>query len=317
MPTVSIVIPTFNEEGNLPLLYQRLHASTAQIERVTMEFLFVDDASRDRTPDILRAFTLADPRVRGVRFARNFGSHTACLAGLAHACGDAMIIMSADLQDPPELIPSLIERWQEGYEIVWGVRESRQDPLRNKLQAKLFYWLFRKIAIRDFPASDVVLISKRVAQLLVDAQEKNTSLFGLIGWIGLPYATIPYARAQRHSGRSKWTVSKTIKHAIDAFVSFSFFPIRLMAYAGGIFLASAVVLLTTLFFLAVTGRLVVEGWWWVLSGLFVMGGFLSLMMGILGEYVWRALEQTRQRPMFILDEGTLSNAPADFPPVVE
>lgn len=306
MALVSIVIPAYNEEENLSLLYERLAAVGAQLQDVDLEFVIVDDASKDRTPEILKDLALRDARVRPQRFARNFGSHVACLAGLTCAAGDAMMIMSADLQDPPELIPQLVAKWRQGYEIVWAVRESREDPYRNILQARLFYWVFRRIAIRDFPeqGADVVLLSRRAAQAIVQAREKNTSLFGLIGWLGLKQTRVPYARQARHAGVSKWTFGKVVKHALDAFVSFSYFPIRAISYMGLLSLGAGGIMLATLLVLAFTGSATVTGWLWILCGLLVTGGIQGIMMGILGEYVWRTLEQVRQRPMFIMDQQT-------------
>ena len=304
MTRVSIVIPAYNEEGNLELLYARLCEVSAQLDDVELEFLFVDDASTDRTPDLLQTFANNDSRVRLIRFARNFGSHIAYLAGITHAKGDAMIIMSADLQDPPELIPSLIDRWREGYEIVWAVRESREDPLRNVLQARLFYWLFRKIAISDFPeqGSDVVLISSKVAKYIVKSREKNTSFFGLIAWMGLRQSQIPYTRSERHSGETKWTFSKTIKHAVDAFISFSYTPIRWASYLGMGFILMGAMLLGILLGLMLIYEQSISGWLWILGAVCIIGGIQTIVIGILGEYVWRILDQSRHRPMYILEK---------------
>lgn len=304
MPLVSIVIPAYNEEGNLVLLHDRLRKVASQLVDCELEFMFVDDASTDRTPEILRSLGRIDPRVRTIRFARNFGSHIACMAGLTHAVGDAMIILSADLQDPPELIPSLIDQWRARHDIVWAVRQSRDDPQRNVLQARLFYWLFRKIAIPDFPAqgADFVLLSRRVADYIIKANEKNTSLFGLIGWLGFRSTQIPYDREARHKGVSKWTLSKTVKHAVDAFTAFSFFPIRCISYAGLGFIALGVLCFATGLAQRFIWDQAVSPWWWVLSAVFFIGGVQGVMIGIVGEYVWRALDQVRNRPLFILDE---------------
>ena len=306
MPLVSIVLPTYNEEDNIPLLYERLCIVASSLKDIDLEFIFVDDASIDKTPEILKSLAREDPRVRPIRFSKNFNFHSGHLAGITYARGDAMMIMSADLQDPPEIIPDMIDRWQAQYEIVWAVRGARDDPYRNIIQARLFYWLLRKIALPNFPAkgSDVVLFSRKVAEYLIKAQEKHSTIYGQISWLGFRQTQIEYVRAPRHGGRTGGSFDKSFKHAVDAYTSFSYFPIRVISYSGLFFIGMGMACLA-LFIIRwlILDHNVSQGWW-ILNAMVIISGIHFLMLGIVGEYVWRALEQIRNRPLYIIDEDT-------------
>jgi dolichol-phosphate mannosyltransferase len=308
VPTVSIVLPTYNEEDNIPLLYERLCKVANSLKDIDLEFIFVDDASIDKTPEILKSLARKDPRVRTIRFSKNFNFHSGHLAGITCARGDAMMIMSADLQDPPEIIPDMIDRWQEQYEIVWAVRKMRNDPYRNILQARLFYWLLRKIALPRFPAqgADVVLFSRKVAEYLIKAQEKHSTIYGQISWMGFRQTEIEYVRAPRHGGSTGWSFDRSFKHAVDAFTSFSYFPIRFISYSGLLFIGAGMACLAFLIIQRLILNQNVSQWWWILDAMMIFSGIQCLMVGIVGEYVWRALEQIRKRPLYIIDEDAPS-----------
>lgn len=301
---ISVIIPVHNEQENIPALCVRLTAVTKEASSCDFEFIFVDDCSQDRSFDILKELSARDRRVKLLKFSKNFGSHIACVAGLSHASGDAAVVMSADMQEPPELIPQLVNKWKEHYGIVWAVREERAESYLKVLFAKVYYRLMKNIALREFPlqGSDMFLIDRKVIDVVTASKEKNTSLFGLICWSGFKQVSIPYKREMRKAGKSKWTISKQIKLAVDSFVSFSYLPIRLSSCLG--FLISCAGFLYALFIIVryffYKGE--VAGWSSLMVALLIVSGIQLLILGILGEYLWRSLEESRKRPLFIIEE---------------
>ncbi len=301
MSLISIIIPTYNEEDNLPVLYERLK-NVAEKSEHDFEFIFIDDGSTDSSFTILKDLTAKDPRVKIIRFSRNFGSHSACLAGLTYSKGDACAFISADLQDPPELIHQLIDEWKEGYEVVIGVREWEEKSLR--FFPKIYYKLVKRFALKDMPESgtDVFLIDRKVIDAVTSMQEKNTSIFGLILWSGFRQRVITYKKVVRRYGVSKWTTGRKIKLFIDTFVAFSYLPIRVVSVVGFIFaflgfLYAIAVILNRIIF-----KQAIEGWSSLMVVLLVTSGTQLLMLGIIGEYVWRAVDASRKRPPFIVSE---------------
>lgn len=298
MAIVSVIVPVLNEEENIEALYQKLDDLGKNSPDV-FEFIFVDDGSRDNTISLLRKHAAQDNRVRILRFSRNFGSHAACLAGLTNALGDARIFISADMQEPPDLIDGFIEQWRKGYDVVMGVREG---PVNHF--SKLYYFLVRKFALKNMPSggTDAFLIDRKVAEIIAQIKEKDTSVFGLILWSGFRQAFVPYTRRERRRGVSKWTLDKKIKLFIDTFVSFSYFPIRFISCLGLMvaltgFVYAAAVTFNRLFF-----STAVEGWTSLMVVLLLVSGVQMIMLGVLGEYLWRNFDETRQRPPFIIEE---------------
>ena len=303
MARISIVIPLLNEQDNIHSLYERLCRVAERMYPHELEMVFVDDGSTDASPGMLKQLVEQDHRMKLIRLSRNFGSFAAIAAGYRYSTGDAAMNLSADLQDPPELIVRLTEKWLEGNEIVWAVRESRQDPLFTKLFAALYYRLMRQFALPQMPPGgmDVCLVDRRVIESL-DLQERNTSLFGLIMWSGFTQAFLNYHREGRKSGKSKWTLSKKVKLFVDSFVAFSFLPIRLISYVGlvisgiGFFYAIFVILARWLF------SHPMQGWTSLMVVILVLSGFQLLMLGIVSEYLWRTFEAARNRPLYIVRE---------------
>jgi dolichol-phosphate mannosyltransferase len=299
MALVPIIIPIFNEEDNLPILYQRLNKITENSKH-NFEFIFVDDCSSDSSFPILKELSSKDSRVKIIQFSRNFGSHAGCLAGLINSKGDACAFISADMQDPPELIQRLIEQWENGHEIVMGVREGEENPI--SFFSRLYYLLVRRFALKNMPekGTDVFLIDRKVVDTITDMKEKNTSIFGLLLWSGFSQAFVPYKREHRQKGSSKWTFGKKMKLFVDTFVSFSYFPIRLISSIGIIvaltgFAYAIVIIFNRVFFLKA-----VEGWASLMVVLLLVSGIQLLMLGILGEYLWRSFDESRKRPPFII-----------------
>jgi polyisoprenyl-phosphate glycosyltransferase len=301
MALISIIIPVYNEEDNLTFLYERLTHETERSEEA-FEFIFVDDGSSDNSYQILEELSKKDMRIRVIRFSRNFGSHAACVAGLEQSKGDACTFLAADLQDPPELIHTMIEEWRKGYEVVIGVREWQDKTPR--LFPRIYYKMVKRFALKDMPegGTDVFLIDRKVMNTVISIKEKNTSIFGLILWSGFNQTLLKYRKGSRQRGVSKWTIGKKIKLFIDTFVSFSYFPLRIISVIGILlaifgFLYASFIVFSRLFF-----SVPVEGWASLMVVLLVVSGVQLVMLGILGEYLWRNFDETRKRPIFIIDK---------------
>lgn len=301
MALISIIIPTYNEEENLPILYQRLLEFTKNSEN-DFEFIFVDDGSSDGSFPILKELSKKAPRIRIIKFSRNFGSHAACLAGLMNSNGDACTFISADLQDPPELIHQLINEWNKGYEVVIGVREWEEKSAR--LFQEIYYKLVRRFALKNMPqmGTDVFLIDRKVVDVIKDMKEKNTSIFGLILWSGFNQTLITYKKGLRQKGVSKWTFGKKLKLFIDTLVSFSYFPIRVISLIGILFALAGFIYSSFIIFNRLFWGVPVEGWSSLMVVLLVVSGTQLVMLGIIGEYLWRNFDESRKRPIFIVDK---------------
>lgn len=302
MPQLTVIIPAYNEATNLAPLHERLVKATAGIPGYEFEFLFVDDGSTDETPAVLDQLRMLDGRVKAVRFSRNFGSHAACLAGLMNARGDLAVILAADLQDPPELIPKMLEQIEEGFDVVVAVRNQREDPWVTVALANLYNRLMRRFAIPTWPTrgADVVMMRRAVRDVVTSWRQKNTSIFAQVLWSGFRQATLVYTKQQRHAGRSKWTLAKKLKLLVDSFVSFSFSPIRLIAYSGMVlslvgFAYAVFIVLNKLFF-----SHPIEGWSSLMIVLLLVSGFQLLMLGVIGEYLWRVVDEAHGTPPFII-----------------
>ncbi len=303
-PLIAIVVPVHNEKDNL----ERFHAEVTAVMRALgdydWEFVFVDDGSRDGSFDVLRRLREKDDRVTALRFPRNFGSHVAIAAGIDYSKGDAAVIMAADLQDPPALITEFVAKWRDGFDVVWGARSGRDDGKLRAWAMNRFYSLVRRIAIPNYPkggTGSFCLITQPVMDAFRQMNERNRLTFGLIAWAGFRETQVPYYRPRRLVGASSWTVAKMLKAAVDTFVSFSFLPIRAISYFGLLvsllsFLFGFYVLINKLFF-----GTRVEGWTSVMLTVLLLGGVQLVMIGVLGEYLWRALDEARARPLYIIE----------------
>jgi polyisoprenyl-phosphate glycosyltransferase len=301
---LSLLIPVLNEEENVIPLIAAVDAAFVNEQDCELEFVFVDDGSRDATFQILSGLACKDSRVKVIRLARNFGSHPALLAAFTYCTGDAAAYLAADLQDPPSVLCEMLKKWREGSPVVWGQRIKRDEPLSQKLFANLYYRLMRRYALPEFPAGglDVCLIDRRVIDSVVSMREKNTSIFGLILWSGFPQAFVSYERAQRERGMSRWTLSKKIKLVVDSFVAFSFMPIRLVTYLGLVFsfLGFSYGVFTVV--RALLGYTAVEGWASLITVVVFLSGVQLLMLGVVAEYLWRTFDESRGRPPFVVNE---------------
>jgi dolichol-phosphate mannosyltransferase len=301
----SVVVAAFNEEGNIPQLYARVTALDWTALGFEPELVFVDDHSADRTPEILGGLAARDPRVKFLRFSKNFGSHKAFTAGLEHCSGEAAVIMAADLQDPPEAIPELIAKWRAGARIVWAVRDARVgESIAARMFSRLYYHLMRRFAEVQPPqkGADFLLLDRMVIDELRGAPEKHTSLLSLIQWMGFDQDQMTYTKAERLSGRSNWTLGKKMKLAVDSFVSFSYAPIRLASICGLVFAISGFIYAAVIAIRAITLGSPVQGWSSMMCVLLIVSGVQLTMLGILGEYLWRTFDETRGRPRYIVEK---------------
>lgn len=305
MKKCSIIVPVYFNEQNLPETIPELLKLNDKIKDYELELIFVDDGSKDRSFEILLEYKKKYPNIiKVVKLTRNFGSHAAIQAGMKVSTGDCVGKISADLQDPPELFIDMIKHWEKGIKAVFAIRKDRKDPFFSKIIANTTYSLVRRHAMPDYPKHgfDFFLVDKKIVEEFNKIQEKNTNIYGLIFWLGFEYITIPYVRRKRKKGSSKWTFNKKIKLFIDTFVGFSYFPIRILSLLGIIVALGSFVYGTYVFYNGYVGNIVVEGWTATMVVLLFTSGIQMIMIGVVGEYLWRTLDQVRKRPSYVIDE---------------
>lgn len=300
---LSVVVPVFNEEENIPELYRRLVAALEACVH-SFEVLFVDDGSRDNSWALVRRLAEADGRVRGLRFSRNFGHQMAFAAGLDHARGAAVVIMDADLQDPPEVVPELVDRWRQGHEVVYAVRRARHGESAFKLvTAKFFYRLLKRITPVDIPldTGDFRLMDRRAVEAFRRLGERHRFTRGLVAWLGFRQTGVLYDRAARHAGDTKYPLRKMVRFAVDAITSFSHVPLQLATWMG-----FGVSLLAFAYILVVVALKVIgiswPGYTSLMAAILFLGGVQLVMIGLLGEYLGRVYDEVKRRPLYLLQE---------------
>jgi polyisoprenyl-phosphate glycosyltransferase len=303
-PTLSLVLPVYNEEEVLPILHDRIQAFLSEIG-VETEVIFVNDGSTDRSLILLRELVEKDPRYKAVSFSRNFGHGNAITAGVDYARGHAVAIMDADLQDPPEVIVQMLERWREGYDVVYGQRLKREGETAFKLfTAKWFYRLLRALVPINVPldTGDFRLMSRKVVVALRALRETHRFVRGIVAWIGFRQTAVFYDRPSRVAGETKYPLSKMLRLALDAITSFSVLPLRFATYLG--VLISIASVLTALW--AMVEHFVlhntVPGWTATVVLISLLSSVQLLMIGILGEYIGRIYEQVKARPLYLVAE---------------
>jgi polyisoprenyl-phosphate glycosyltransferase len=316
-PTLSLIIPVYNEEEGMPALVERLNVLLQKIG-VPTEVIFVDDHSGDGSPELLKQACITRPELRYVRLARNRGSHIAILAGLAHAHGECAVFLAADLQDPPELIPRMMEQWRMGFRVVWAVREKREgiSPI-DRFMSNSFYRLLNRLADVELPpsGSDFALLDRKVIDALLLSAGSNPSLGGEIATLGFSHAEVMYTKQRRRYGRSKWSLERKLKAFADAFVSFSYAPLRAMSYLGMLCSLLGFLYAATIIILRLISRIGLTGWSSLMVVVLLLSGVQMVMLGILGEYLWRTLDAARRRPNYFIEElsGFESGACVDAP----
>lgn len=301
-PLVSIVAPVFNEAQGLEAFIKRL---TDALSHHRFELLFVDDGSQDTSWEVIQGMTRRDSRIRSLRFSRNFGHQAAISAGLEHARGDVVVIIDSDLQDPPEVIGPMIEKWQEGYDVVYGIRSDRQgEGLFKKMTATIFYRLFRRLSHIEAPleAGDFRLLSRAVVDVLIGMPERVRFMRGLVSWVGFRQTGVSYSREKRFVGESKYPLWRMLRFALDGFTSFSSTPLQMAIYLGlAVTLIAFLLALYSLYIRLFTDT-AVKGWTSILIAITFLGGIQLVMIGVIGEYIGRIYQEVKHRPLYLIRE---------------
>ncbi|MGG3284297.1 glycosyltransferase family 2 protein [Paenibacillus solani] len=303
----SIIVPIYYNEENIPHTIPRLTRLQEILPEYELEFVFVDDGSKDKSLQLLLEARLTDSRIKVIKLSKNFGSMAAVQAGLEYASGNCVGIISADLQDPPELFVEMINKWEQGNKVVMACRSDREESFSQKLFSNSYYFLMDRFALKGYPRGgfDFVLVDKQVVSELNRIKEKNTNIMSLIFWLGYSQNTVGYVRQKREHGKSKWTLSKKVKLFVDSFVSFSYSPIRFMSMIGmftavASFLYGIFVIINSTF-----GYIPLQGWTTIIALITFLLGLIMVMLGIIGEYLWRILDESRKRPPYVIDEVVL------------
>jgi dolichol-phosphate mannosyltransferase len=301
---ISLVVPVCNESEVLGAFHERATAALTALEGFSHEIVFIDDGSLDGSYRQLADLAARDPRVRVLKFSRNFGHQIAITAGIDHATGDCVVVIDADLQDPPELIESMVEKWREGFDVVYGIRTEREGERPMKLiTASAFYRLLGIVSDIQIPASvgDFRLLSRRAVDQLRNLREKDRFMRGLVSWIGFRQTGVPYSRDKRHAGKTKYPYQKMVRFAFDGIFSFSTAPLRIATWVGYGASLLAFLYLVSVFIQKALGY-TVEGWATIMVALLFLGGVQLICIGILGEYLGRIFNEVKPRPMYVLEE---------------
>jgi dolichol-phosphate mannosyltransferase len=311
---LSVVIPVFNEEATLDALFKTIRDRLAALG-VTYEVVLVNDGSRDRTGEMLGEMTVRDPRFRSVHFSRNFGHQAAVTAGLHFARGSAVVVMDADLQDPPALLASMVDKWREGYHVVYAQRVKRhaEGPLKRGI-AFMYYRLLQRLTDVDIPADtgDFCLMDRRVVDLLNRMPERNRYLRGLRAWLGFRQTAVQFERPPRYAGEPKYTFWKSLALGVNGVVGFSKVPLRFATYLGILFSAISLVLTAWALYQRFVGADTVRGWASTLVVILLLGGVQLLMIGVVGEYLSRIYDEVKQRPMYVIGDLRGFEDPTDY-----
>jgi dolichol-phosphate mannosyltransferase len=304
-PTFTVIAPIYNELENIPELYPRIRDVMDQTGE-PWELILVDDGSSDGSTEVIRKLAENDSRVRPVIFARNFGHQIAVTAGVDYSRGEAVVIIDADLQDPPEVILDLIAKWREGFEVVYAVREEREgETWFKKTTAALFYRLIHAITNVNIPldTGDFRLMDQKVVAVMKQMREKHRFLRGMSAWVGFKQVGVNYKRKPRHAGTSKYPLKKMIQFALNAITSFSYFPLQLATYIGFIAAGLSVVAIPIIIILRLTTGTALLGQATTLVMVLFLGGVQLISLGIIGEYIGRIYDESKNRPLYIVAEA--------------
>jgi polyisoprenyl-phosphate glycosyltransferase len=310
-PTLSLVLPIYNEEPVIPELHRRLDEFLAEVG-VTWEVVFVNDGSKDRSFEMLSEICKQEPRFKLVSFARNFGHQLAITAGVEYARGEAVVVMDADLQDPPEVVARMIDKWREGYDVVYAVREKRlNEGIFKRLTAAIFYRTLRAMVGVDIPldTGDFRLMSRRVVIALRSLQETNRFVRGMVAWIGFKQTAVQYVRPGRFAGETHYPLKKMIKFALDGIISFSLVPLKIATWLGMLAGFVSVLVAAWSVYEHFFSKATVSGWPTIMVAVSLAASAQLLMTGILGEYVGRIYDEVKRRPLYLV--GDTVNAVKD------
>jgi dolichol-phosphate mannosyltransferase len=300
-PTISVVIPVYEEQENLPVLYDRLTDVLGKFEP-NYEIIFVDDGSHDKSTAIIQEIAQQDAHITMIELSRNFGHQIAISAGLDYARGEAVIIMDADLQDPPEVLPQFIQKWRNGYDVVYAIRKKRKENWIKRTSYVIFYRLLQRIASIEIPldAGDFCIMDRRVVDILTNMPERNRFVRGIRSWVGLKQVGLAYDREARNAGKPKFTFSRLLYLALDGLVSFSFLPLRIITVIG--FIVSFMSIFLAIFYTIqrITVGLNPPGFATLVVAILFLSGMQLMTIGLIGEYVGRIFEEVKQRPLYVV-----------------
>lgn len=301
---ISIVIPVYYNEENINPLYEDIKEKLYSHNEYEWEIVMVNDGSKDKSYEVMRQISEKDCQVKIYSLSRNFGSHAAILCGISKCTGDCAVIKAADLQEPTEMVLQMVESWKKGNNVVLAVREGRNESFGQRLFANLYYWIVRKAALPNMPKGgfDVYLLDRKVINVLEQLDEKNSALTGQILWSGFQTDIVYYTRLAREIGKSRWTLKKKIRLVMDTLFSFSTLPISLVLSIGTTSFVGALIWAVVVLICKLLGTINVSGW----TTLFIFNlfsfGIIMLTLGILGEYLWRTFDASRNRPPYIIED---------------
>ncbi len=304
MKKISVIIPVYNNEGSLGILYEKLVSTIKSYnESFLYELIFINDGSHDNSLDILKTIQLKDSGVQVINFSRNFGQMAGILAGWKYATGDAVINISADLQDPPELIAKMLEEWENNNEIVINYREARSDSTSSAITSRIAYKLFR-YSLPTLPPGgfDFALLDRKAMDAINSLTEKNRFYQGDILWVGFTIKYLPYLRAERVHGKSGYNFVKRFGNFMTAFLNVSYFPIRLMSLIGFVTAFSGFIYSFSILHAYFIAKTPFNGWAPLMMLFLIIGGFLMIMLGVIGEYIWRIYDEVKHKPNYIIKD---------------
>ena len=302
---LSVVVPCYNEQDVLRATHERLTSVLAGMSTLDYELIFVNDGSHDETQSILIQLQLLNPHVRVLLLSRNFGHQVAVTAGLEEAAGDAVVIIDADLQDPPEVIPQMVQLWRDGNDVVYGMRSDRKGESTFKLwTAKVFYRLINRLSETKMPfdAGDFRLLDRRVVEVINAMPERARFLRGMVSWAGFRQVSLPYERAARHAGDSKYPLRKMVHFAMDGIISFSLVPLKLAIWTGFLAIWIAVAGIIVAIIDRLMDKHLTRGWASLFVAVLFMGGVQLVSLGIIGEYLGRIYTEVKRRPLYVVQE---------------
>ena len=312
MKLISILIPAYNEEPVLDKLFARLANLANDTKDYDFEFLFINDGSKDKTLEIIKGYAETDPRVSYINFSRNFGKEIGMIAGLDHVQGDATVIIDADLQDPPELIPEMIKLWEEGYDDVYAKRRSRDgESWLKKFTSKAYYKTLQKVThvpIQE-DTGDFRLLDRRVVDAITQFRDSQRNAKAIFSWVGFHKKEILYDRDPRAAGETKWNYIKLVNLALDGITSFTTAPLRISTYVGALVSFATFVYLVFLVVRTIFFGTDLAGYPSIMAVILFLGGVQLLSLGIIGEYIGRIFNETKQRPLYLIEEYHNGKAP--------
>lgn len=304
----SIIVPIYKSELNIDEAIKRIEELQNSVkDNFDLEVIFVDDGSPDKSLEKLLEYKKTKQWIKIIKFSRNFGVPYGIFAGFKFAKGDCATVLVPDMQDPPELLIEMLQYWLNGYKIVLAERIDREEPIVQKTISNFFHFLMKKFALPNYPkqGSDLIISDKEVVRYVNETKEKNTNYLSLILWSGYTYKSIPYVRKKRELGKSSYTFGKKLKYAVDSILAFSYIPIRAISAVGLIVALSSFLFGIFIFFSALFGNIEIKGYATIVLLITFLLGLIMLMLGIIGEYLWRILDETRNRPRYIIEKTWL------------